>query len=215
MQFNNSYATNINIYQCVQTHLKHSSIFHALILRHRSGTIQIEAIDNLVGNANIPGRWIFRLEDSNGEEDGDLKCLRWNISEPEHDSFSDEPDPCPCTGVQAFFDERYQWVEPDFPFTYCFYTRFSSSDGRGRKCCYYTSQEKFAALVIGFPGGGSIDRYHRLTPSLKENHTRYDVQGFRDCCLEARGPKMCDTFYKKRPSEGCDSYEPPEWSKFC
>lgn len=189
--------------------------FRAFVLRHRSGTIQIEEIDTLVGNAKIPGRWIFRLEDSDGEKSADSMCDDWLDGEPDPESFTDEPDPCPCTGVQAFFDERYQWVKPDFPFTYCFYTRFASSDGRGRKCCYYISQERFAALVIGFPGGGSIDRYHKLTPSLRANHTASDIKGFRYCCLEARSPSMCNKYYEKRPSEGCEAYEPPEWSKFC
>lgn len=196
-------------------YFKCTTSFRALILLHRSGTTGIEGIDNLVGNANIPGRWVYRLEDSNGEEDGDLKCERWFNNEPNPSSFSDEPDPCPCTGVQAYFDERYQWVEPDYPFTYCFYTRFASSDGRGRKCCYYTSQEKFAALVIGFPGGGTIDRYHKLTPSLQENHTLSDVRPFRYCCQEAQSSSACDSYFKKRPSEGCEGYEPPEWSKLC
>lgn len=187
----------------------------ARIFYHRSGTIEIEEVDTLDGNAGIPGRWVARLEDSDGKEDGDLECLRWYSREPDKDSYSDEPDPCPCTGVQAFFDERYQWVEPDFPFTYCFYTRFSSSDGRGRKCCYYISQERFAALVIGFPGGGSVNRFHKLTPSLQENHTRSDVKGFQHCCLKAKGPFMCEKYYERRPSEGCEKYEPPEWSKYC
>jgi len=180
----------------------------------RSGTTGIEAIDNLVGNANIPGRWVYRLEDSNGEEDGDLKCEQWfrNDTETEPSSFSDPPDPCPCTGVQAFFDERYEWVEPDEPFAYCFYTRFASRDGRGRKCCYYTSQERFAALIIGFPGGGTLDRYHKLTPSLQTKHLESDVQPFQYCCKEAQNPIWCHIYFERRPSEGCEEYEPPEWS---
>lgn len=181
---------------------------------HRSGTTGIEAIDNLVGNANIPGRWVYRLEDSDGKETGDLKCERWVKNETEPNSFSDPPDPCPCTGVQAFFDERYEWVEPHYPFTYCFYTRFASSDGRGRKCCYYTSQEKFAALVEDFPGGGTLDRYHKLTPSLQKKHLEHDVRPFQYCCLEAQNPIWCKIYFQKRPSEGCEEYEPPEWSKF-
>ena len=181
---------------------------------HRSGTTGIEAVDNLVGNANIPGRWVYRLEDSNGEEDGDLKCERWLRNETEQNSFSDPPDPCPCTGIQAFFDERYEWVEPDYPFTYCFYTRFPSSDGHGRKCCYYTSEEKFAALVIGFPGGGTLDRYHKLTPSLQNKHAESDVRPFQYCCQEAQSTFWCNRYFERRPSEGCEKYEPPEWSKF-
>ena len=189
----------------------------SLILLHRSWTTGIEAIDNLVGNVNIPGRWVYRLEDSDGEEDGDLKCEQWlrNDTETQPSSYSEPPDPCPCTGIQAFFDERYEWVEPDYPFTYCFYTRFASSDGRGRKCCYYTSQEKFAALVIGFPGGGTLDRYHKLTPSLQAKHAESDVRPFQYCCKEAQNPSWCVRYFERRPSEGCEEYEPPEWSEFC
>ena len=181
---------------------------------HRSGTIQAEAIDNLAGNAGIPGRWIFRLENSNGEEDSDLKCLRWYAKERRYAfGYSSEPDPCPCTGVQGYFDDRYEWVEADFPFSYCFYTKFPRQ-GRGRKCCYYTTLEKLAALIIGFPGGGSLHRYHSLSTSLKEQHQASDLYGFRHCCLEAKNPFLCNRYYELRPSEGCDGYEPPVWSKF-
>lgn len=181
---------------------------------HRSGTIQAEAIDNLVGNAEIPGRWIFRLENSNGEEDSDLKCLRWYAKERRYVfGYSREPDPCPCTGVQGYFDDRYEWVEADIPFSYCFYTKFPRQ-GRGRKCCYYTTLDKLAALIIGFPGGGSLHRYHSLTTSLKEQHEASDLNGFRHCCLEAKNSFSCNKYYELRPSKGCDGYEPPVWSKF-
>lgn len=182
-------------------------------MRHRSGTIQIENIDTLVGNAKIPGRNIFRLENSNGEEDGRLKCERWYGAQPRPDSYSDELDPCPCSIIQAVRDERYQWVRPYVPYTedtLCFYTRFPSKIGRGRRCCYSTSPKNFGALITGFPGGGAIDRYHRLTPSLRVNYTANDLHGYSYCCLES---KMCRKYYKKRPSEGCEKYEAPWWSK--
>ncbi|KAJ7374328.1 hypothetical protein OS493_007416 [Desmophyllum pertusum] len=112
----------------------------------RSGTIQIENIDTLVGNAKIPGRNIFRLENSNGEEDGRLKCERWYGAQPRPDSYSDELDPCPCSIIQAVRDERYQWVRPYVPYTedtLCFYTRFPIEDWAWSKVLLFYKPEKF------------------------------------------------------------------------
>ena len=178
---------------------------------YRSGTVQTERIDSLPGNTNIIGKWFFRLENSKGEQDAILKCLRWLKTQPDPASYSDDLEPCPCTLRQGRFDERFQWTPPKAANTFCVYTRFPSSANRGRQCCYYTSSDTFGALITGYPDGGVIDRYHRFaTRSLRLKHEYSDVEGFKDCCLLSR---LCKRFYAKRPSESCEKYRPPVWSK--
>ena len=180
---------------------------------YRSQTVRMESIDSLPGNTptGIIGKWFFRLENSKGEQDAIQKCLRWFNNQPDPASYSDAVEPCPCTLRQASFDERFQWTAPEAPFTYCVYTRFPSAAQRGRQCCYH---ERFGsrsgALIVGYPNGGVIHRYHKLASrSLALQHQFSDVLGFKYCCVQS---KLCQRFYKKRPSEGCDNYLPPVWS---
>ena len=172
----------------------------------------MESIDSLQGNTNIVGKWFFRLENSRGEQDAIQKCLRWFKNQPDPSSYSDALEPCPCSLRQADFDERFQW--DFFPQdTYCFYTRFPSSASRGRQCCYNArfNGPGFGALIVGHPGGGVIDRYHKLSSrTLRLRHEFSDVLGFKYCCVQS---KLCFRYYQKRPSEGCENYVPPVWSK--
>ena len=189
-----------------------SSLFQLLLLCFRSGTVQAEEIDNQIGNVNIPGRWIMRIENSNGFEDSDFYCLIWYHEEPDPNSFNDSPDPCPCTVFQAAADNRYTWVEPLFPYTECFYTVRSVS-GRGRRCCYYKDAQRTGALIFNSqPKAGTIDNYHRLR--FPEKHQKYDVEGFAYCCLTSkRRVESCEKYYEKRLSEGCEAYIPPRRGK--
>lgn len=171
----------------------------------------MDRINSIPGNTNIIGKWFFRLENSKGEQNAILKCNRWFENQPDPASYSDIVEPCPCTRRQARFDERFQWTIPEAPNTYCVYTRFPSSDKRGRQCCYHTRFERFGALITGYPDGGVIDRYHKLASrSLRLKHEFSDVLGYKYCCVQS---KLCRKFYEKRSSEGCEKYSPPEWSK--
>ena len=172
----------------------------------------MESIDSLPGNTAIIGKWFFRLENSKGEQDAIQKCLRWFNSQPDPGSYRDAVEPCPCTLRQAFFDERFQWTAPEAPFTFCVYTRFPSAANRGRQCCYHTRRDgRFGALIVGYPNGGVIHRYHKLASrSLALKHQLSDVLGFKYCCVQS---KLCERFYRRRPSEGCENYLPPVWSK--
>ena len=171
--------------------------------------MQAAAIDNLPGNAGKPGRWIMRIENSNGEEDSDLKCISWASKDDESRSSNlDRPDPCPCTVDQAELDDRYVWIKPTHPYTECFYTVFPSRDKMGQRCCYYKDFERQGALITGFPKGGTIDRYHQL--QYPEDHSEHDVPGFQFCCLRARNFRVsCQKYYARRPSEDCEAYVPP------
>ena len=179
---------------------------------YRSGTVLTERIDSLPGNTKVVGKWFFRLENSKGEQNAILKCIRWFNNQPDPVSYPDALEPCPCSLRQAWFDERFEWTRPKAANSYCAYTRFPSSANRGRECCYQTKFSRFGPLITGYPDGGTIDRYHRLaTKSLRLKHEFSDVLGFRYCCVES---KLCERYYKKRPSEGCGNYRPPVWSKY-
>ena len=156
----------------------------------------------------------MRIENSNGEEDSDFKCERWYDEQPDPSSYPTSPAPCPCTLFQAVVDNRYQWIEPIFPYTSCFYTIMRSSDKRGRRCCYYKDRDRSGALIIGAPKGGTIERYHRLVPELKGNHTSSDILGFQYCCIQAINRQAkCAKYFERRPSEGCEAYVPPVQGK--
>ena len=157
----------------------------------------------------------MRLENSNGEEDSDVKCEQWFEEQPDLDytNFT-KPDPCPCTLDQARVDNRYTWVESLFPYTRCYYTVRRSSDNQGRKCCYFINAEKLGALIIGKRIAGAIDRFHKLVPELKDGHNSSDIMGFQYCCIGARKMgAMCRKYFQKRPSEGCEAYVPPVQGK--
>ena len=154
----------------------------------------------------------MRLENSAGEEDSDFNCVVWLEKHVLDLDFtnSTKPDPCPCTLDQARVDDRYTWVESIFPYTRCYYTVRRSSNNHGRKCCYFINANKLGALIIGPRRGGTIDRFHKLVPELKDDHTESDVLGFQYCCIGAikRG-RLCKLYYQLRPSEGCEAYVPP------
>ena len=154
----------------------------------------------------------MRIENSNGFEDSDFNCSNWYDAQPDPDSFSGIPDPCPCTVFQAAADNRYTWVEPLFSFTECFYT-IRSVDRRGRRCCYYKNARRTGALILNSrPKAGTIDNYHRL--QFPEKHQKHDMEGFGYCCLTSkRRVKSCKKYYEKRPSEGCQAYNPPRRGK--
>ena len=192
--------------------LKLDSHLHILLLSYRSGTPRAGDIDSRVGNSNDTGKWFFRLERSGGEQDGVLKCIRWFKQQVDPRRFTDRLQACPCGIRQAFFDERFQYDPSGSADRYCVYTRFPSVANRGRQCCYNTSwpSDSWGALIVG-SGGGAIDNYHKLTEHLKEQHEANDVNGFQYCCVASR---MCHRFYESRPSEGCERYQVPVWSKF-
>ncbi|XP_068682562.1 uncharacterized protein [Montipora foliosa] len=176
----------------------------------RSGTLRAEGIDNAIGNVGIPGRWILRIENSSGIEDSDFNCSLWynNQPDPVRGSLIDRPDPCPCTVLQAFIDNRYTWVEPYFPFTECFYT-VQPVNERGRRCCYYKDAERRGALILDLPQAGTLDRYHKLR--FPEKHQKHDLEAFGYCCLTSRRRvESCKKYYEKRPSKGCRAYVPPQ-----
>ena len=81
-----------------------------------------------------------------------------------------------------------------------------SPSGAGQQCCY----DKEGKLVVGPPGGGTLDKYHPKSSRFASlRHLKYDVYGWYLCC---RLSKFCGVYYQKRPSDDGSRYRPPQIS---
>jgi len=81
----------------------------------------------------------------------------------------------------------------------------SDNEGSGQQCCYdYDGQ-----LVVGPPGGGTVDLYAPTSWGSTLNHFTHDMLPFIYCC---KGEfSNCDLYYQKRPSDNGKRYilKPP------
>ncbi|RMX36464.1 hypothetical protein pdam_00010052, partial [Pocillopora damicornis] len=174
----------------------------------RSGTVNIETIDGIRGNADMVGKWFFRLEESLGKLNARQECIDWFKAQPDPRFYTEYIEPCPCVLRQAWWDERFTVNWRDWP-RMCGYAQFPSPHGWGQECCYSTNWQSWGALLVGNTGGGSAHRYHKLTEELRAKHDSSDVQGYQKCCVNS---DLCDLYYKRRPSDNCGNYVVPEWS---
>ncbi|XP_022801632.1 mucin-like protein isoform X1 [Stylophora pistillata] len=174
----------------------------------RSGTVNIETIDGIRGNADMVGKWFFRLEESLGKRNARQECIDWFKVQPDPRFYTEDLEPCPCILRQAWWDERFSINWRDWP-RMCAYAQFPSPDGWGQECCYSTNWQSWGALLVGNPGGGSANRYHKWTEELRAKHDSSDVQGYQKCCVNS---DLCDLYYRRRPSDDCGDYMVPEWS---
>jgi len=81
----------------------------------------------------------------------------------------------------------------------------SDNQGSGQQCCY----DKDGQLLVGPPGGGTVDLYAPTDWTGFLKHLNHDVRPFFYCC---RGEfSNCDSYYKKRPSDDGSRYnlQPP------
>ena len=174
----------------------------------RSGTVNIEGIDELPGNTNITGKWFFRLEKSTGQLNAKQKCINWFKEQPDPRHYTSYLEPCPCSFRQARMDERFSFNWREWP-KLCAYSSFPSVDGWGQECCYSTDWTSWGALILHYPACGSSHMYHKFTAS--EKHKLNDVFGYEQCCMKS---SLCDLYYKRRPVDDCKEFQPLEWSEF-
>ena len=184
------------------------------------------------GNTDMNGRYFWRIEDQQGDNDI-KKCITW-ISLQEDVNFrswydqwfrSDRRMACPCSIWQALLDRgRYVWDTNYFWPNMCFRSRrfkyfvyFSNDLGfvviRMRQLCCY-SWNDFGAPTVGPPDGSRIIadpsfQFYVWTNGAREVYT--DRQAHRFCCFD---PEFCDLFYFYRPSDDCSLYRPPRRRKF-
>ncbi|XP_066276369.1 uncharacterized protein [Branchiostoma lanceolatum] len=174
-----------------------------------SGIPEIFNINQLDGNTGIRGKWFFRLDVSaEGDVNYDQLCLGW--ADVQDDAllvnYTLDSQPCPCSWAQATRDRRFRAYWDDM----CVELRWSSPLGIGQRCCYSDVEddpEGSGALLLGFPGGGSISLYDpRVYP---DQYQAQDILPRSYCCLLSRN---CELYYRYRPSDTCERYEPPRWA---
>ncbi|XP_028390868.1 sushi domain-containing protein 2-like [Dendronephthya gigantea] len=87
---------------------------------------------------------------------------------------------------------------------HCFRSVFPNPNGAGQQCCY----TKQGRLVVGPPGGGTVDRYHAGSSRFSTlQHLKEDIYPWYLCC---RLSKSCGLYYASRPSENGTRYTPPQ-----
>ena len=82
---------------------------------------------------------------------------------------------------------------------------FSENQGPGQQCCY----DDDGQLVVGPPGGGTVDLYAPTGFTGKGLHFYHDVRPFYYCCKGEFSD--CREYYKHRPSDDGSRYvlQPP------
>ncbi|XP_078670161.1 uncharacterized protein LOC144910683 isoform X26 [Branchiostoma floridae x Branchiostoma belcheri] len=174
-----------------------------------SGLPEIFNINEFVGNTGIRGKWFFRLDDpAQGDVNYDQLCLGWADLQDEAllVNFTSDSQPCPCSWTQAVRDRRFRINWDDM----CAELRWTSPLGIGQRCCYSDVEddpEDSGALLLGFPGGGSVILYDPRVDA--EQYQSQDLLPRTHCCLLSRN---CELFYRYRPSDTCERYDPPRWA---
>ena len=78
-------------------------------------------------------------------------------------------------------------------------SNFFNSKKTGQQCCYDSNSN----LVVGPPGGGTLDLAHTDNPI---DHFIEDVKPYYWCCILS---DQCDLYYEKRPSDNGTRWTPP------
>ncbi|XP_032094420.1 sushi domain-containing protein 2 [Thamnophis elegans] len=198
------------------------------------GALRISANDSPEGQPNVAAIWstehamAWHLEEAFRKDSAAwavAKCQQWDRKEADLPGFLEEIPDCPCTLAQARADSgRFHTdygcdIEKGSVCTYhpgavhCVRSvQASPRYGAGQQCCYSGSG---AQVLTGDSMGGSTpDRGHDWgAPPYKKppripgfSHWLYDVLSFYYCCLWS---DRCATYFKHRPSSGCQRYRPP------
>ena len=85
----------------------------------------------------------------------------------------------------------------------CSFPNQISGRKAGQQCCYDFNGN----LLIGPPGGGTINTIAPIDTKSTSEHLEEDVLPFLYCC-KAEQP-YCDKYYQVRPSDNGSRYNPP------
>jgi hypothetical protein len=135
-------------------------------------------------------------------------CEAWYAQDP---GPPNDLIPCPPTAAQANADPRF---EPDSACTsppcnfhpgadFCIRSRAPSPSGGGQQCCY-----KGNNILLGPPGGGTVDKCHYKKYYIPLCHFVKDVVPWAKCCYN-KTLELCHLYYEKRPSDPGTNYISP------
>ena len=170
------------------------------IFDSRSGTPELDSIDQRLGNTNLNGVWFFRLDANPIGDSPAKKCYKWYHLQ-EHVTIPWLP-PCPCHISQALVDKRFfvgQIVPNRSPDAICAYTRPVIEGHWVQQCCYARRLLYGRILTTGNPDGGSPFIYR----SQKIPGFVADTEAYEYCCKQST---LCALYYNRRPSQTCAGY---------
>lgn len=155
-------------------------------------------MDAIKGNTDLNGEWYFNFT-SGGDTSPSRNCHKWSH---EHINLNPIDLSCPCTLYQALLDWRfwfgYFWGVSSRP--NCATFILSQLQGT-TECCYDSN----GSLIVGSRYGGSYFQYNPLF--YYQLHFLKDHLPHKHCCIES---KLCQIYYKHRPSNDCHNYRPPK-----
>ena len=163
---------------------------------------QLVMLHNTEGNTGRIGEWHFNFTSLPGQVTAEQRCVNWARRQRGQLIVisSIRVRHCPCTRSQAEMDWRfwfgYFWGLSSSP--NCATVLFSGSQ-HTLECCY----DRFGALIVGPPEGGSYKLYHPLI--FNEEYYREDLMPFSDCCVNSR---RCRLYFTFRPYDDCSRYTP-------
>ncbi|XP_065911625.1 protein mesh-like isoform X3 [Dysidea avara] len=181
---------------------------HTTISNH-----QQQAYNRLVGEVKLWSEVLY-ISGSNSL----LKyCANWYRDQPDEigQEIVQRLPSCPLSIEQAKVDNKFEEEDLSASFSNTFHPGVSScfrqivftsdNEGSGQQCCYDDGGE----LVVGPPGGGTVDLYAPTSWTSTLSHFTHDVLPFIYCCKGAFS--NCDLYYQKRPSDNGKRYilKPP------
>jgi hypothetical protein len=136
-------------------------------------------------------------------------CMDWYKKDP---GPPNDLIPCPPTATQFRADPRFG-IDPECKSPpcifheeadFCIRSRNPSPSGGGQQCCY-----KGDNILLGPPGGGTVDKSHYKNGVLSFDHFVDDVLPWSLCCKD-KPLDLCYRYYEKRPSDPGTGYVPPQ-----
>lgn len=165
-----------------------------------SGTVNIQNIDEMMGNTNLTGVWFFRLEMNSILSSAGKKCNEW--SRQRTGRISPTLPPCPCLFGQATLDKRYfvdynQTVSKRGNGTICAYSLPSGSRRWVQQCCYTDLPSGGKVLSLSPPESGGP-----YLIALPGSPLISDADGHEFCCSSSQ----CSLYYSLRRPRSCIGY---------
>ena len=174
-----------------------------------SGTIDVDNLDQRIGNTNEAGKWFFRLDVNPVLGLPGKKCYEW-LNNQAGIRIPVSLPPCPCQFNQATLDKRF-YVDINRTLakrsnnTICAYSLPLATSRWVQQCCYTEVAGGGRLPAYGQPEGGSPFLIPLVgLPGIS------DLQAHEYCC---RTP-LCNLFYQRRPSRDCTGYSLRRRGKF-